>query len=311
MAAITPRYARQIVSVDPALAELYEDKTQTYAAFGNGAVAAHADASARRRARARHRLCVGRAAGAAAPARRLPRGPRAVRAAAARLAGRRPRHQGAIEIPGSVPGPFDLIVLADVLGTSPTRRGPGARRRWCRPGATVLVSVPNIAHFQARLTLLRGRWPQEDTGTFDASHLRWFTRDAVERAAHGRQGLRDVQLHAIVPALRNHPPGAAARLAAPRWSRPGRRSAAARRGCSATRSSGSAGADRGARAGAQRVGCRPHGPARSPLRHEPRRRPAHPDADARALGRVAPARRRGARGRRRPLRPPPVLRAAR
>ena len=61
-------------------------------------------------------------------------------------------------------------------------------------------------------------------------------RLARRRCSRGA-GLRDVELHAIVPALRNHAPAAAAPSRAA-WSRPGRRSGAARRGCSATRSIG-------------------------------------------------------------------------
>ena len=99
--------------------------------------------------------------------------------------------------------------------TSPIRRrGWRGRRRWCRPGGAVLVSVPNVAHWQARLTLLRGRWPQNDSGTFDASHLRWFTRDALARAARRRR-----------PARRRAARDRARRCATTRPPRPGRSSA--------------------------------------------------------------------------------------
>ena len=94
---------------------------------------------------------------------------------------------------------------------------------WCRPGGAVLVSVPNVAHWQARLTILRGHWPRDDSGTFDAGHLRWFTHRSL-RALLEAGGLRDVELHAIVPMLRNHL--RAARLAAraePAWQALGRR----------------------------------------------------------------------------------------
>jgi hypothetical protein len=115
-------------------------------------------------------------------------------------------------------------VLADVLEHLPDpaaalRRASG----WARPGGAILVSVPNVAHWQARLTLLRGRWPQEDSGTFDASHLRWFTRDSLRTLLTGA-GLRDVQLDAIVPALRNHlGPRRVVQRAEPGWQALGRR----------------------------------------------------------------------------------------
>jgi methionine biosynthesis protein MetW len=121
---------------------------------------------------------------------------------------------------------FDLVVLADVLEhLADPAAGLATAVGWCRPGGAVLVSVPNVAHWQARLTLLRGRWPQEDSGTFDASHLRWFTREALAALLAGA-GLRDVELHAIVPALRNHAPAAAGPLVRrlePAWQSLGRR----------------------------------------------------------------------------------------
>ena len=107
--------------------------------------------------------------------------------------------------------------LADPLAA--LRRAAG----WARPGAAVLLSVPNVAHWQARLTLARGRWPAHESGTFDSSHLRWFTRDSVATLL-ADAGLRDTELDAIVPALRNHlKPARLADRAEPAWQALGRR----------------------------------------------------------------------------------------
>ena len=219
------------MAVDPALAELYEAKAQTYAAFGNGAIAARAQ---RLLPDGGRMLDVGCASGGLLALLR----PRAAylaglepSATAAHAAAQVADHvvQGALEDP-ELPfeaDSFDLVVLADVLEhLADPAAGLARAMSWCRPGGgTVLVSVPNVAHWQARLTLLRGRWPQEDSGTFDASHLRWFTRDALA-ALLADAGLRNVELHAIVPALRNHVPVGAARLTdrlEPAWQGLGRR----------------------------------------------------------------------------------------
>lgn len=193
---------------DPLLEELYEARTQTYAAFGNGAIAAHAERLLPPGGRV---LDVGCASGGLLALLRERAGHlaglelSAAAAAAAARVGDEVVH-GALQdaqLPFE-PDSFDLVVLADVLEhladpAAGLRRAAG----WCRPGGAVLVSVPNVAHWQARLTLLRGRWPQHDSGTFDAGHLRWFTRDALRALLEGA-GLRDAELHAIVPALRNH-----------------------------------------------------------------------------------------------------------
>ena len=219
------------MSVDPALAELYEAKAQTYAAFGNGAIAAHAQRLLPQGGRV---LDIGCASGGLLALLRPRAGHLAgleISASAAHAAAQAADHvvQGALEDPELPfePESFDLVVLADVLEhLADPAAGLARAVGWCRPGGgTVLVSVPNVAHWRARLTLLRGRWPQEDSGTFDASHLRWFTRDALA-ALLGGAGLRDVELHAIVPALRNHAPPAAGRWLhrlEPAWQAAGRR----------------------------------------------------------------------------------------
>jgi methionine biosynthesis protein MetW len=213
---------------DPALAELYEARAQTYAAFGNGAIAAHAQ---RLLAPGGRVLDLGCASGGLLALLRgraghlagLELSPTAARAAA----------QigdevvcGALEDPALpfAEGSYDLVVLADVLEHLADPAAALARATgWCRPGGAVLVSVPNVAHWQARLTLARGRWPQDASGTFDASHLRWFTRGSL-RALLCDGGLRDVELHAIVPMLRNHlRPRWLSAAAEPAWQALGRR----------------------------------------------------------------------------------------
>jgi methionine biosynthesis protein MetW len=77
-------------------------------------------------------------------------------------------------------GLFDFIVFADVLEHL---ADPGEMvvlaKRGLAPGGSIIVSVPNVAHWFVRLDLLRGRFEYRDTGIMDATHLRWFTRDTL------------------------------------------------------------------------------------------------------------------------------------
>jgi methionine biosynthesis protein MetW len=216
------------VAGDPSLADLYEAKAQTYAAFGNGVIADHA---LRLLPEGGAALDLGCASGGLLALLRPRAGHLAgleLSASAARAAAQIGDEvvQGALEDPDLpfAPGAFDLVVLADVLEhladpAAALERAGG----WCRPGGAILVSVPNVAHWSARLALARGRWPQEERGTFDSSHLRWFTRASLGDLLTGA-GLRDVQLDAIVPALRNHVPlQRVARRAEPAWQALGRR----------------------------------------------------------------------------------------
>ena len=48
------------------------------------------------------------------------------------------------------------------------------------PGGTVVASLPNIRHAVALETLLRRKdWPWEEQGTFDKTHLRFFTERSM------------------------------------------------------------------------------------------------------------------------------------
>lgn len=91
-----------------------------------------------------------------------------------------------------VGGPFDTILCGDVLEHL---ADPAETLAWLAtlltPDGTVVVSVPNIAHWTGRRALIRGRFPQEDHGLFDRTHLRWFTRASARALVEGA-GLRVV-----------------------------------------------------------------------------------------------------------------------
>jgi methionine biosynthesis protein MetW len=79
-------------------------------------------------------------------------------------------------------GTFDVVLFADVLEHLVD---PAATLRAVRgalgDGGRVLASIPNVAHWSVRLSLLAGRFDYQPTGIMDATHLRWFTRAGVER----------------------------------------------------------------------------------------------------------------------------------
>jgi SAM-dependent methyltransferase len=77
---------------------------------------------------------------------------------------------------------FDVVVFGDVLehlrDPLPVLRGA---RRLLAPGGSVVISVPNVAHGDVRLSLLAGRFDYRDTGLLDETHVRFFTRDNLDR----------------------------------------------------------------------------------------------------------------------------------
>jgi SAM-dependent methyltransferase len=84
-------------------------------------------------------------------------------------------------------GEFDYIVFADVLEHL---RDPAAVLRRCIPAlkasGKIIISVPNIANWMIRLSLLFGKFDYMDRGILDRTHLRFFTSKSV------RQLMREV-----------------------------------------------------------------------------------------------------------------------
>ena len=82
----------------------------------------------------------------------------------------------------TAPEPFDVAILADVIEHL-AYPGPvlATARRLLKPSGHLLVSVPNVAHWTLRTSLLRGRFDYEPTGLMDATHLRWFTLASLRR----------------------------------------------------------------------------------------------------------------------------------
>lgn len=77
-------------------------------------------------------------------------------------------------------GQFDVVIAGDTLEHL---RDPlpvlCTCRRLLKPEGFVVVSVPNVAHADLRLTLLAGQFPYRASGLLDATHLRFFTRQTL------------------------------------------------------------------------------------------------------------------------------------
>jgi O-antigen biosynthesis protein len=77
---------------------------------------------------------------------------------------------------------FDVIVFGDVLEhLKDPARALGRLEPFLRDGGYVVASIPNVAHGSVRLALLRGEFRYRRLGLMDDTHLRFFTRQSVER----------------------------------------------------------------------------------------------------------------------------------
>jgi 2-polyprenyl-3-methyl-5-hydroxy-6-metoxy-1,4-benzoquinol methylase len=91
---------------------------------------------------------------------------------------------------------YDAVILADVLEHlvdpwSVLERVKGH----LSPSGIVVASIPNVAHFYVRLSLLMGRFNYARRGILDQTHLRFFTRRSV-LSLFNHAGLRPIQLTA-------------------------------------------------------------------------------------------------------------------
>jgi 2-polyprenyl-3-methyl-5-hydroxy-6-metoxy-1,4-benzoquinol methylase len=89
----------------------------------------------------------------------------------------------ALEIMPTLPADsFDLFCANDVLEHLPRPDIALAEaRRVLKPGGRLVCSLPNIRYWDALMRIVAdGDFPQEDSGIFDRTHLRWFTRTRVE-----------------------------------------------------------------------------------------------------------------------------------
>lgn len=81
--------------------------------------------------------------------------------------------------PGAL-GQFDYILLADILEHI---RNPREVLRECRgalkSGGSIIVCVPNVAHWSVRLGLFFGRFSYALRGILDATHVHFYTKATI------------------------------------------------------------------------------------------------------------------------------------
>jgi methionine biosynthesis protein MetW len=99
-------------------------------------------------------------------------------------------------------GPFDALVCGDVLEhlVDPWRV-LSMLADLLRPGGTAAISLPNAAHWTVRRALVRGRFPREEHGVFDRTHLRWLTLADARAlvAGAGLEAVREAYTEAPLP----------------------------------------------------------------------------------------------------------------
>lgn len=83
-------------------------------------------------------------------------------------------------------GDFDVLICADVLEHV---RNPLEQlrvlKRTLKPSGVLIVSLPNVANWTVRLSLLAGHFTYRDRGLLDRGHLRFFTYGTARALIEG------------------------------------------------------------------------------------------------------------------------------
>jgi SAM-dependent methyltransferase len=104
------------------------------------------------------------------------------------------------EYPFSAGERFDLILFSDILEHLTDPVGVLGRHLFLlKPGGQMIVSLPNIAIWNVRLSLLFGSFQYQETGTLDKTHMRFFTWSTM-REMFGQLGL-EVTKRRITPGI--------------------------------------------------------------------------------------------------------------
>jgi len=99
------------------------------------------------------------------------------------------------EIQRQISSSYNTVVCADVLEhlMNPQRVLFFLKRK-LKKGGQILISIPNIAFWDMRLELLKGRFEYKESGLLDKTHLRFYTYDGFLKLLHDR-GFKIVKIY--------------------------------------------------------------------------------------------------------------------
>jgi SAM-dependent methyltransferase len=79
-------------------------------------------------------------------------------------------------IPDVAPHSYDAVICSHILEHIAYPQSLIADIwKALRPGAVLIVVIPNLFFWPDRIKLFRGIWNYQTSGTFDYTHLRWYT----------------------------------------------------------------------------------------------------------------------------------------
>ncbi len=81
---------------------------------------------------------------------------------------------------------FDLVICADVLEhLYDPWKALYRLRDYLKPDGKLIAVIPNIQNMGIIMHILNGNWTYQDHGLLDATHIRFFTINEIEKLFHG------------------------------------------------------------------------------------------------------------------------------
>ncbi len=95
---------------------------------------------------------------------------------------------------------FDWIIILDVLEHLPKPAlFLNELRGLLAPGGSIMISVPNVAHWSVRIPLFFwGSFEYRSVGIMDGTHLQFFSRNSLKKMCRNVEGTKIVELSASI-----------------------------------------------------------------------------------------------------------------
>ena len=85
-------------------------------------------------------------------------------------------------LPSTISGPYDAVICSHLLEhIAYPQQLLADIHRVLRPGGCLIVAIPNLFFWLDRIKLLLGHWEYQQSGTFDYTHVRWYTYKSMAR----------------------------------------------------------------------------------------------------------------------------------
>lgn len=85
-------------------------------------------------------------------------------------------------LPAALSGPYDVVICSHLLEhIAYPQKLLRDVYQVLKPGGVLIVAIPNILFWEDRLRLLAGVWEYQHYGTFDYTHVRWYTVRSMRR----------------------------------------------------------------------------------------------------------------------------------